>query len=420
MFDKLTEANFLRLATSHSRVVVFKEVLGDQMTPVQVYQALQSHMKGATLLESSPKEPDAGRYSFLGFTPIAQLTVKNNDIQIKDEQGICDFKGKALDALRAFYQARRALNIHPLAGFAGGIVGFVAYDAARLFEERLQHEHEPNAFPDILFKCYQDHVMFDQKTGQVILATEVAIKKDILSEIYNTAIARLDSFHAQITANISSSSMSHLTSSLNCRTSEHEDDSFFESLDDASFIMAAEQAQQHIQKGDAFQIVLARTFVKKFTAKPFDIYRVLRYRNPSPYMFYIDNEDYIICGASPEKMISVKDNIVQSCPLAGTRQRGQDYDDAAQAADLLSDIKEVSEHMMLVDLARNDMGAVAKPGTVKVTRLKQIQQFSHVMHISSTVEAPLDDGKDALDALCAAFPAGTLSGAPKIPGHANH
>ena len=393
MFKVLTQDEFLKQAKTHPRVTVYKEILGDQMTPVGVYLALQTYMKGATLLESSPKEKNAGRYSFLGFTPIAQLSIKENS------------NGNILDSLREFYLAQRAANSHELTGFAGGIVGFFAYDCARLFEETLKNNKSETDFPDLLFKAYRDHIMFDQKTGHVVLATVVEINNH-LPDLYQAAIDRLNDFHEKIN-----------NADTRAGKEETQDETMHtqvESVDDAAYIAAGEIAKQHILMGDAFQIVLARTFTKKFSAKPFDIYRILRYRNPSPYMFYLDNEDYIICGASPEKMISVKDNIVQSCPLAGTRPRGDGYDDANQAADLLADTKEVSEHMMLVDLARNDIGAVAKPGSVSVSQLKQIQLFSHVMHISSTVEAPLQVGKDALDAFSAAFPAGTLSGAPKI------
>jgi anthranilate synthase component 1 len=185
-------------------------------------------------------------------------------------------------------------------------------------------------------------------------------------------------------------------------------------MSDENYILAGQKALAHIRAGDAFQIVLARTFEQDFTADPFDIYRVLRIKNPSPYMFYLEHEDTVYCGASPEIMIRVENNQATSCPLAGTRPRGEGYDDEVQASELLADAKEIAEHMMLVDLARNDLGKIAEIGKVNVSAIKHIKKFSHVMHISSTVQAPLAEGKDALDALVAAFPAGTLSGAPKI------
>jgi anthranilate synthase component 1 len=405
MFNALSFADFQNLAKTHRRITVFKEILGDLITPVQTYHALQAHMKGATLLESSPKEKMLGRYSFLGFNPQAQIKVKNKHIEIQDDQGVRVIDSAVLTALRDFYQARKAISSCALPGFAGGIVGFYAYDAARLFEETLQNDSNINDFPDIVFKSYQDHVMFDQKTEHVILATVVDIDNRPLEEIYNSAVSRLDDFYQQMlqtTAFVPRAVKSSSTPAIKA------------CVDDNTYIEAGQKAKEHILKGDAFQIVLARTFKMNYSAKPFDIYRILRYRNPSPYMFYLDIDGMTICGASPEKMISIHNNVLQSCPLAGTRPRGDDINDVAQAADLLSDIKEVSEHMMLVDLARNDIGMVAKPGTVKVSSLKQIVHFSHVMHISSTVEAPLADDKDAFDALRASFPAGTLSGAPKI------
>lgn len=396
MFTQLALADFLALANAHPRIMVYKEVLGDQLTPVQVFQALGAHTKGATLLESNPKEKtESARYAFLGFTPIATLRIPDSHLNMNP-----------LDAIRDFYQSNRAVMTHPMSGFAGGVAGFFAYDAARLFEEALQNNDSPTDFPDVLLTAYRDHVLFDLQTGQVVIATLVETNQTNLTAVYESAMARLQAYHKTM--------LNPTAPAPDCTTTQSSPIHVTTHTDDAAFISAARKAKAHITAGDAFQIVLSRTFETPYTAKPFDLYRVLRFRNPSPYMFYLDNEDFIIFGASPEKMVSVTHNQMKSCPLAGTRPRGAGYDDQTQIADLLSDEKEVAEHMMLVDLARNDMGAVAQPGSVRVTALKQIKLFSHVMHISSTVEAPLAEGKDAMDALRAAFPAGTLSGAPKI------
>lgn len=384
MLNKITLDDFKQLAAKHARVLVFQEILGDTITPIQAFHGLEAHMKGALLLESS--EP--GLYSFIGFNPIAQLNIKRN------KQG--EQKEETLTLIREFYQKNRAVSSQKLPGFVGGVAGFFSYEAAQLFETSLQRELSDDSFPDILLKAYQDHIIFDHKSGKITFAT--------ITSDYDQGLARLIQFQQAIadhTAPILS--LSEITSQ-----------NIHESLSDEAYIAATLQAQEHIKAGDAFQIVLARTFSSPFKGKAFDVYRLLRLRNPSPYMFYLDHDDFIVCGASPEKMISVKNNIVQSCPLAGTRPRGQAYNDSLQAQDLLGDPKEIAEHMMLVDLARNDIGVVAKPGGVQVTAHKQIKHCSHVMHISSTVEAPLSEGKDALDALCATFPAGTLSGAPKI------
>ena len=174
-----------------------------------------------------------------------------------------------------------------------------------------------------------------------------------------------------------------------------------------------EKAKQHIVDGDIFQVVLSRCFSTKVDAKPFDVYRALRFSNPSPYMFYLEVNGYAIAGASPEKLVSIEDGVVEIRPLAGTRPRGK-LPDKELAEDLLNDEKEVAEHMMLVDLARNDVGRVGVPGTVKVSRLKEIEYYARVIHISSTVQAQLSPDKDVFDALKGGFPAGTLSGAPKI------
>ncbi len=408
MFNQLKQDEFLKLAKVHGRIMVHKEILGDCMTPIHIYHALKAHMLGASLLESSPKEKNLGRYSFLGFTVLSEFKVKNNQITIKNAKENHEVNScSPLEALRAFHHDTCAYTDPVLSGFVGGIVGFFSFESACLFEATLPKFTEPSDFPEIQFKCYRDHIIFDQKTGQVFIATlvEVGNAASDATLLYQQAIMRLDNFVQEILKaphHEDKPSAQHVPMDLQV------------SLDDPAYIAAGQKAKDHIALGDAFQIVLARTFKARYTANPFDIYRLLRLRNPSPYMFYINDTDRVICGASPEKMISVQNGRVQSCPLAGTRPRGEAYCDETQASDLLADTKEVAEHMMLVDLARNDLGRVAKPKGVSVPVLQQIQYFSHVMHISSTVEAELAAGKDALDALCASFPAGTLSGAPKI------
>lgn len=390
MFEFVTKEEFTRLAEKNKRVIVFKEILSDTITPVQAFQALRDQMKGATMLESSLPEAQGRQYSFMGFNPQAQLCI-NSEKELN----------VVLDEIRSFYKANHAVSAKQIPGFAGGLAGFFSYDAVGIFEEKLKNKR--SHLPYIVLKAYQDHLIFDHKDSTLILATVVDVENDSL---YDAAIARLNKIHDDIISAKEIKTNKALADESNAEIKSN--------MDDAAYIHAGSIAQEHIQAGDAFQIVLARTFERKYSSDPFDIYRVLRFKNPSPYMFYLDHDDMVFCGASPEIMVRLENNQAISCPLAGTRPRGKGYEDAVQSKDLLSDPKEVAEHMMLVDLARNDLGKVAKIGEVKISALKQIKQFSHVMHISSTVEATLEKGKDGLDALVAAFPAGTLSGAPKI------
>jgi anthranilate synthase component I len=382
MIEFLSKKDFITLANQSSRVIVTKEILADQITPVLAFQALRSQMKGATLLESSLPETQGRQFSFIGFNP--------REVLLAD----------TLDQIRNFYRNQQAMGAQINPGLAGGITALFPYDTAKLFEEKLNQEK----ISPIVLKSYQDHILFDHNESTLLFSTLVTVDLENIDALYEQAVQRLNHIHRAIRHSPETQIPPPLTCDSTVRTN----------MSDEDYILAGQRALAHIQAGDAFQIVLARSFERNFTGDPFDIYRVLRLKNPSPYMFYVEQEDTVYCGASPEIMIRVENNQATSCPLAGTRPRGEGYDDEVQAAELLADVKEVAEHMMLVDLARNDLGKVSEIGKIDVSAIKQIKKFSHVMHISSTVQAPLAKEKDALDALIAVFPAGTLSGAPKI------
>lgn len=386
MMGTTTYDEFNALAGSHQHVIVHKTISNTAITALQAFEVLTDINPHAVLFECHPDDPGHTHHTYIGINPRAQLQIEEpGDVHAK---------------IRSFYLNQRAVGVDIIPGFAGGVFGFFSYESSALFEEKLKFR--ANDFPEIVLTAYQDHLIFDHQSKYLIIATIVTISHPDHRTLYDTAMSQINSIEHAVQAQPSIKAPVYSCSEFRTQFSDEE------------YIKAGRVIQKHIQAGDAFQIVLARTFEQDFTARPLELLKVLQQRNPSHYMFLFTHGDYTFCGASPETMISVRNGYLESRPLAGTRPRGPGYDDEKQAQNLLSDSKEVAEHMMLVDLARNDLGVVAKPGTVKVTALKHIKICSRVMHISSTVNASLAKGKDALDALGAAFPAGTLSGAPKI------
>ena len=415
ILKQLSKIEYLKLAKQHQRVLVTIEIAGDTLTPVGVYHTLQDELSTATLLETSPKESKFGRYSFLGFAPFAEFKTQGNSVTI-DEKGKSIVSQEApFVALRRFYARNKIVSACEkvgVLGFMGGMVGYIAYDAVRQIEPILSKHKFQATVPDIHFKCYQYGIIFDHQTSKVILASVANTAESSLAP-YEQAIAGLKALQAKL-YQVKPQPVSFAAATVLTQNSDYAQN-VASDADDNTFKQMVEQAKQHIRAGDIFQVVPSRCFQQSFKSSPFSLYRALRLLSPAPYMFYLNNGKDALVGASPEKLVSVKDNIVESCPLAGTRPRGETpQEDDAIARELLSNEKETAEHMMLVDLARNDIGKVAKPNGVTVTALKQVQRFSHVMHLSSNVQGALAADKDAIDALCACFPAGTLSGAPKI------
>lgn len=405
MFELLSFKRFKSLASQNRRIAVYKEIAGDRLTPINALMALQQSQRNITLLESSPKEKELGRYSHLCFEPIATIKAFGQRVLV-------DYRGETLElnqdpftVLREYKAKLKAYLDHPLSGFIGGLVGFVSYDGVRLIEDIADKNLNKDNIPDILLRSYAHNITFDHQTGKVIISTMAEVTADVENN-YRVAMDKIDSI-IKLLHNDDHHHIEEVAGKIKSKPEINVD------TDDQAFCDMVQQAKQHIVEGDVFQVVLSRNYSVKVSAKPFDIYRALRFSNPSPYMFYIEADDYVIAGASPEKLVSIRDGIVESCPLAGTRPRGK-LEDAALAAELLADKKEVAEHMMLVDLSRNDVGRVAIPGTVNVTKLKEIEKYSRVIHISSTVQGKLKKEFDVFDVIKAAFPAGTLSGAPKI------
>jgi anthranilate synthase component I len=372
------------LARDHALIPVYREVLADMLTPVRAYTLLCPPGTPGFLLESVEGGERLARYSFIGFEP-KSLELAPND---------------PLAALRAVAGEVTA-PVKGVPRFHGGAVGYLGYETARHFERLPVAAGSPPPMPESAFLRADDLAVFDHVTRRLKLLTIHRPDR----EDYEAATSRVDEMERR------------LASDQIASYARGADGTHWESnVTKGQYEAMVDAAREHILAGDAFQIVVSQRFRKPLEASPFDVYRCLRAINPSPYMFYLSlGGDRHVVGTSPEKLIQVEDKRVETRPLAGTRRRGADpAEDQRLEKELLSDLKERAEHVMLVDLGRNDVGRVARPGTVSVDRLMEVERYSHVMHISSTVSGQLRDGFTSLDALRAAFPAGTVSGAPKI------
>ncbi|MEO8743700.1 MAG: anthranilate synthase component I [Candidatus Dormiibacterota bacterium] len=372
------------LAADHALIPVYREVLADMLTPVRAYTLLCPPGTPGFLLESVEGGERLARYSFIGFEP--------KPLDTGD--------GDPLAALRSVAGELTA-PVKGIPRFHGGAVGYLGYETARHFERLPLAQGPPPAMPESAFLRADDLAVFDHVTRRLKLLTIHRPER----EEYDQAVARIDEMEKR------------LASDQVATFARGADGTRWEAnVTPGQFHAMVDAAREHILAGDAFQVVVSQRFHKPLEASPFDVYRCLRAINPSPYMYYLSlGGDRHVVGTSPEKLVQVEGRRVETRPLAGTRRRGADpVEDDRLEKELLADLKERAEHVMLVDLGRNDVGRVARPGTVNVDRLMEVERYSHVMHISSTVSGQLRDGCTSLDALRAAFPAGTVSGAPKI------
>src|SRR5258705_7740913 len=373
------------LANDHALIPVYREVLADMLTPVRAYSLLCPPGSPGFLLESVEGGERLARYSFIGFEPKPL------------ELG----RGDPLDALRSV-AAEATAAVKGIPRFHGGAVGYLGYETARHFERLPAAQGAPPPMPESAFLRAEDLAVFDHVTRRLKLLTIHRPDR----EDYEAAIGRIDEMEKRL-ASDQVATFQRGTDGVRWESN----------VTPGQFHAMVDAAKEHILAGDAFQVVVSQRFRKQLEASPFDVYRCLRAINPSPYMYFLAlGGDRHVVGTSPEKLVQVEDRRVETRPLAGTRRRGADpAEDNRLEKELLTDLKERAEHVMLVDLGRNDVGRVARPGTVNVDRLMEVERYSHVMHISSTVSGQLRDGCTSLDALRAAFPAGTVSGAPKIP-----
>ena len=393
------------LDAGFNRVPVVREVLADLDTPLSAYRKLAA-APYTYLFESVQGGERWGRYSMIGLPATEVIRVYGERIEISGENGSRVEQGDPIAFIENYRQQFRAPEIEGLPRFNGGLVGYFGYDSVRYFEPRLGPARGKDTIgaPDILLMRSEEIVVFDNLRGSLFLLVLVDPNE---AGVLAQAARRLDELEAKLRAPLAEPEP-HRAAPL----SEKE---FVSEYPEADFKAGVERIREYTLAGDIMQVVPSQRMSVPFHASPLDLYRALRYLNPSPYMFYLDLDDFHIAGSSPEILTRVEHGMVTVRPIAGTRRRGRSVqEDLALEQELLADPKEIAEHLMLIDLGRNDVGRIAEPGSVRVTENMKVERYSHVMHIVSNVEGKLKKGFGPLEVLKATFPAGTLSGAPKI------
>ena len=397
--------NVRGLADRGGLVPVSRKILADTETPVSAYLKIRSKSPYAFLFESVEGGEKIGRYSFLGVGPFLIFRSRGAEIQVEDlEKGEKKtFEGDPISEFRKLLKRFRSVHVDGLPRFTGGAVGYVGYDAIRLIEDIPDQTMDDLELDDILFLFFDTLLAFDNIQHQIHLISNVHTSGN-LEASYRRAVDRIISLEETL-QRPSLVTLSKGGSACDVQSNTEPSD----------YLDKVRRCKEYIVAGDVLQVVLSQRFETEVTVDSLDVYRMLRVVNPSPYMFHLDLKDLQIVGTSPELLVRVEEGVVQVRPIAGTRWRGQtEQEDRLLADELLADEKERAEHIMLVDLGRNDVGRVSEFNTVRVTDQMVIERYSHVMHIVSNVMGELRKDVDALDALFACYPAGTVSGAPKI------
>ncbi|MFD3447372.1 anthranilate synthase component I [Microbacteriaceae bacterium 4G12] len=376
--------------------LVIEEMEGDEVTPVLLYQRLNGRKK--CLLESSLRQENKGRYSFIGCNPYLEVTSCGEQITLAFQKKIEVRTGKVLEVIEEMLSFEHIESPFP---FSGGAIGYIGYDVIRQYEEIGAENIDDINMPETHLLFYNTFLVYDHNNQTVYF---VYVHRGGDDTTYEQVQHTLGCLKEQV-----------MTSKTTTMPSVHVKPHFVSNVTKNEFCEMVEKAKEHILAGDLFQVVLSQRLQTSFIGDAFTLYRRLRITNPSPYMFYIEFGSYIVFGSSPESLVSVRGKRVMTNPIAGTRPRGNSEEhDAAQAKELLEDEKEKAEHIMLVDLGRNDLGFVCEIGTVAPGKYMEIEKYSHVMHIVSEVHGILREDMTCLDALRYCLPAGTVSGAPKI------
>ena len=385
---------------NYSVVPISAEILSDVRTPIETMKVLKTVSTHCYMLESVAENEKWGRYTFLGFDPKMCVTVQDGQMQMGDVKIETREPNKYLRQILNEYKSPRFSYLPP---FTGGLVGYLSFDYLYYSEPTAKVDTiDEEGFKDIDLMLFDKVIAFDNYAQKIIIIANMFLKDGEVG--YNKAVMEIKRIRDLILHGKADGE--HKGKLLSEPTPLFGKEEFMEMV---------EKGKHYIHEGDIFQVVLSNRLSAPFEGSLLDTYRHLRTINPSPYMFYFSGTDVEVAGASPETLVNLKDGILHTFPLAGTRPRGKtDEEDKALEADLLADEKELAEHNMLVDLGRNDLGRISEFGTVEVEKLHSIERFSHVMHIGSTVRGKISEDKDALDAIEAVLPAGTLSGAPKI------
>ena len=399
----MTKEDFIKFASQgNSRVSVNKIIEDFDKNPLQVYKILNN--KNSFLFESGSNKGKWSRYSIIGTQSKEIIKVQDNIITYINDGHTKEIESKdPLGWIEKFYAENKVSNLPKDVPFSGGLVGYFGYETISLIEEKLKNKKKDSlGVPDIFLFVCNEIIIFDnlKKCIHIIVNTKTNEENS-----YENSISRIDEIEKLICKkNKIPPSEKNLGK-----------DEFTSSFKKENFMSAVNKTKEYISDGDVMQVVLSQRLTKKFEGNPIDMYEALRDMNPSPYMYFLDMDGFQIIGSSPEILVKLEDKKVTVRPIAGTRPRGQDeLEDLTNEKDLLKDPKEIAEHLMLIDLGRNDIGRISKVGTVKLTEKMIIERYSHVMHIVSNVTGEIEDDTKPLDILRATFPAGTVSGAPKI------
>jgi len=398
------------LAESHNIIPISMEVYADMETPISLFKRFETSSY-CFLLESVEGGEKWARYSIIGRNPFMVVKSYKNKIIIEEKNGfIREEEGNPVEIIRSLMDKFKGANLKGLPRFNGGAVGFFGYDLIRYYEHLPDMPSDDLELPESHFMFTDEVLVFDHLKQKIHIIVNLHVNGNV-ERGYNSAIDRIKSIYSEIFETrwkISDNFKPDFDKKVM-------DFSYESNISKEKFCDNVLKAKQYIRDGDIFQVVLSQRLCVETDQDPFNVYRVLRVINPSPYMYFLKFNDYKIAGSSPEMLVRVEDGIVETCPIAGTRKRGESKEeDDALEKDLLSDEKELSEHTMLVDLGRNDIGRVSKYGSVKVRELMHIEKYSHVMHIVTNVQGELSIDKTPFDAIMSILPAGTLSGAPKV------
>lgn len=403
----------IKLSREYNLIPVAKRLLADMETPIRIFQRY-AERDCAFLLESVEGGSRWARYSFIGTDPFMMIYGKKGKIVLERSGRKEVMTSKPVEKLKALLRKYRSPKLDELPPFTGGAIGFFGYDLLQYYEKLPAHAVDDLDMDDIRFMFCDTVIVFDHIKQQILLVGNVHVQEGDTDEDIRRSYARVDARLAEIAQRLECQGPSE---NVNGRVIPQDVDlgDIKSNMTKEQYMANVEQAQEYIRAGDIFQVVLSQRFHIETAVSPLHVYRVLRTLNPSPYMYYLKMHEEIIVGTSPEALVKVDGDRVETRPIAGTRPRGADEnEDERLAEELLVDEKERAEHLMLVDLGRNDLGRVSKFGTVKCDMFMEIERYSHVMHMVSNVSGQLRDDKDFFDAFLSCLPAGTVSGAPKL------
>jgi anthranilate synthase component I len=399
---------FSKLAEEASLVPVVKSVSADLLTPVSAFLAISEKESHAFLLESVERGEQIGRYTFLGVRPYMRVMVREGKVEIERGRHRETSKENVFRVVKRLLREHRPAHVQGLPPFTAGAVGYFAYDVVRQLEKIGDHAKDDLALPDAELMFFDRLLAFDHLRHQIHIVAAADVERESPRRAYDRAVRDIAELERKLARGVSSAQWRKpggARGKLNVHAQTRRPD----------FLRSVERCKEYIAAGDIFQVVLSQRLDFTPGVRPFDLYRALRQVNPSPYLYFLRSGDTHILGSSPEMLVRVTGRKLEYRPIAGTHPRGQDEaEDTRLEKKMRTDEKERAEHVMLVDLGRNDLGRVSEYGSVKVKDLMYVERYSHVMHLVSALEGTLRKDLDALDAFAACFPAGTLSGAPKV------